>query len=43
MLQFIDNQHKLTIGVEFDAKAIQINGKSIKIQIWDTAGQSNYY
>ena len=46
LLQFTDNkfrnQHELTIGVEFGAKTIQINGKSVKIQIWDTAGQEAF-
>ena len=46
LLQFTDNkfrnQHELTIGVEFGAKTISINGKSIKIQIWDTAGQEAF-
>jgi small GTP-binding protein len=32
----------LTIGVEFGAKTIEINGKTIKIQIWDTAGQEAF-
>ena len=45
-MQFTDNkfrnQHELTIGVEFGAKTIQINGKSVKIQIWDTAGQEAF-
>ena len=45
-MQFTDNkfrnQHELTIGVEFGAKTIEINGKSIKIQIWDTAGQEAF-
>ena len=46
LLQFTDNkfryQHELTIGVEFGAKTININGKTIKIQIWDTAGQEQF-
>ena len=46
LLQFTDNkfrnQHELTIGVEFGAKTIQINGQNIKIQIWDTAGQEAF-
>ena len=45
-MQFTDNkfrnQHELTIGVEFGAKTIQLNGKTIKIQIWDTAGQEAF-
>lgn len=40
LLQFTDNkfrnQHELTIGVEFGAKTIDIEGKIVKIQIWDT-------
>ena len=39
--QFKD-EYQLTIGVEFGAKTIQINGKQIKIQIWDTAGQEAF-
>ena len=46
LLQFTDNkfrhQHELTIGVEFGGKTIQVNGKNIKIQIWDTAGQEAF-
>ena len=47
LLQFTENnkfryQHELTIGVEFGAKTININGKNIKIQIWDTAGQEAF-
>ncbi|PVV01727.1 hypothetical protein BB560_003843 [Smittium megazygosporum] len=34
--------HDLTIGVEFGAQMLQINGKSIKLQIWDTAGQESF-
>ena len=32
----------MTIGVEFGAKTIQLSGKTIKIQIWDTAGQEAF-
>ena len=46
LLQFTDNkfrhQHELTIGVEFGAKTITLNNKTIKIQIWDTAGQEAF-
>lgn len=46
LLQFTDNkfrhQHELTIGVEFGAKTIEIDGKVVKIQIWDTAGQEAF-
>ena len=46
MIQFTDkrfkSEHDLTIGVEFSAKNVQINGQSIKIQMWDTAGQESF-
>ena len=46
LLQFTDHkfrhQHQLTIGVEFGGKTIDVKNKSIKIQIWDTAGQEAY-
>ena len=28
-----------TIGIDFRIKTIEIRGKKIKLQIWDTAGQ----
>ena len=46
LLQFTDNKfrqnHEATIGVEFGGKTIQLSEKTIKIQIWDTAGQEVY-
>ena len=35
-------EHEITIGCEFMAKNIEINGKNIRIQIWDTAGEETY-
>ena len=32
--------HDLTIGVEFGARMVGIDGKQVKLQIWDTAGQA---
>jgi Ras-related protein Rab-18 len=31
-----------TIGVDFKAKMLQIHGKTIKLSIWDTAGQEKF-
>ena len=46
LLKYAHNQFKpeyqLTIGVEFGAKNIDYNGKTYRIQIWDTAGQENF-
>lgn len=30
-----------TLGIEFVRKLIEIDGKDIMIQIWDTAGMEN--
>ena len=42
LLRFTKNEFNLgckpTIGVEFATKTIQVDGKNIKAQIWDTAG-----
>eukprot|EP01098_Paradermamoeba_levis_P014319 TRINITY_DN6791_c0_g3_i1.p1 TRINITY_DN6791_c0_g3~~TRINITY_DN6791_c0_g3_i1.p1 ORF type:complete len:226 (+),score=44.28 TRINITY_DN6791_c0_g3_i1:201-878(+) len=46
LLRFTDKKflttHDLTIGVEFGAKNIDLNGKTVKVQIWDTAGQESF-
>ena len=31
-----------TIGIDFRIKTIEIRGKKIKLQIWDTAGQVKF-
>lgn len=44
--RFIDNQYKEnyepSIGVDFCSKSLRGNGKNIKLQIWDSAGQERY-
>ncbi|CAG9319638.1 Rab2_1 [Blepharisma stoltei] len=46
MLQFTDrrfkNNHDLTIGVEFGSRTIKVNDVSVKLQMWDTAGQESF-
>lgn len=32
-------ESKTTIGVEFATKTIVVDDKTVKVQIWDTAGQ----
>ncbi|TMW67270.1 hypothetical protein Poli38472_012386 [Pythium oligandrum] len=46
LLQFTEQHfqpvHDLTIGVEFGAKLIDIDGRKAKLEIWDTAGQETF-
>ena len=45
-MQFIERKfkpkHEITIGVEFGARMITLDGQNIKLQIWDTAGQESF-
>lgn len=38
---FSDN-YISTIGVDFKIKTIEIDGKTVKMQVWDTAGQERF-
>lgn len=46
VLQFVDhrfqNLHDPTIAVEFQQKTVSIEGKLLKLQLWDTVGQENF-
>jgi len=46
LLQFTDKRfqhtHEVTIGVEFGARTLSVDGKQIRLQIWDTAGQEAF-
>ena len=46
LLRFVDQQYNetyiSTIGVDFRIKTVNMNGKSVKLQIWDTAGQERF-
>merc|ERR1712167_536481 len=46
LLRFADDTYQesyiSTIGVDFKIRTIQLEGKTIKLQIWDTAGQERF-
>ena len=37
-----EESYKCTIGVDFLMKSVIINGQTVKLQLWDTAGQEKY-
>jgi Ras-related protein Rab-18 len=39
--EFKDDQ-KSTIGVDLKLKLLQMNGKNLKLTIWDTAGKNSF-
>eukprot|EP01110_Echinostelium_bisporum_P012602 TRINITY_DN7367_c0_g1_i1.p1 TRINITY_DN7367_c0_g1~~TRINITY_DN7367_c0_g1_i1.p1 ORF type:complete len:95 (+),score=8.62 TRINITY_DN7367_c0_g1_i1:59-343(+) len=47
LLRFADNtffseSYISTIGVDFKIKTIEIDGKVVKVQLWDTTGQERF-
>ncbi|OUT23907.1 hypothetical protein CAS74_000281 [Pichia kudriavzevii] len=46
LLRFAENTYTQdyvsTIGVDFKIRTIELDGKTIKLQIWDTAGQERF-
>lgn len=46
LLRFADDQfnqnYMTTIGVDFRFKTVKSNNKTVKLQIWDTAGQQRF-
>lgn len=46
LIRFVDDEFKgdllSTIGVDFRFRTVEVEGKKIKIQIWDTAGQDTF-
>ena len=46
LMRFADDNfttsHISTIGIDFKIKAITIDGKTVKLQVWDTAGQDRF-
>jgi len=46
LLRFSENSfttsHLATIGIDFKMKTIDVDGKRVKMQIWDTAGQDRF-
>ena len=33
-----ENNHDVTVGVEFGCQMVKVEDKTLKLQVWDTAG-----
>ena len=46
LIQYVKNQfdgrYKATVGAEFLTKNVEIDGNTVNVQIWDTAGQDRF-
>ena len=42
MNKTFEESYKCTIGVDFLMKSVEVKGKKVKLQLWDTAGQEKY-
>ncbi|CAG2168511.1 unnamed protein product, partial [Oppiella nova] len=46
MLRFADDKYiesiNSTVGVDFKSRTIELDGKRVRLQIWDTGGQERY-
>lgn len=38
----MNENHEVTLGVEFASRTVNVKNKNVKFQVWDTAGQENF-
>lgn len=43
MYDTFDNTYQATIGIDFLSKAMYLEDRTVRLQLWDTAGQVCYY
>ena len=42
MYDTFDNTYQATIGIDFLSKAMYLEDRTVRLQLWDTAGQVCY-
>lgn len=42
MYDTFDNTYQATIGIDFLSKAMYLEDRTVRLQLWDTAGQVHY-
>jgi len=42
LADLFDSDSKMTIGVDFDVKALEVDGQKVKLQIWDFGGDERF-
>eukprot|EP00746_Dinoflagellata_sp_MGD_P006126 gnl/MRDRNA2_/MRDRNA2_111923_c0_seq1.p1 gnl/MRDRNA2_/MRDRNA2_111923_c0~~gnl/MRDRNA2_/MRDRNA2_111923_c0_seq1.p1 ORF type:complete len:237 (-),score=32.62 gnl/MRDRNA2_/MRDRNA2_111923_c0_seq1:109-819(-) len=38
----LNSEHRVTVGVEYGSGTVEVEGKVIKLQVWDTGGQDRF-
>ena len=42
MMGIFDPEYKITVGVDFHTKKLDVEGKNVSLQIWDFAGEAQF-
>ena len=42
MYDSFDNTYQATIGIDFLSKTMYLEDRTVRLQLWDTAGQADY-
>lgn len=42
MYDTFEGDYQATIGIDFLSKTMEVNGKTVRLQLWDTAGQERF-
>ena len=43
MYDSFDNTYQATIGIDFLSKTMYLEDRTVRLQLWDTAGQGNIF